>query len=756
MDDIAAAQAQLGKAINRARAGEDRALAGRVRDEGERVVKLLYGALGMAKLHALNNRAFDQPIADLTHALEVLLDLLGAVHVLAVEEQVYMNDIRIRLEGSDIGEDFGAKLRQHGVGGLSFHGALSEAQFRALVATLAREPDQAGRAELQTALREAGIDSVDLSGIHHFRLAGEEGGHTALDAAAVSERGAALLDEVFENLAASRQPNPLPTRRLVTGLLDAGAATQWVVVEPEGVSPYAAHNLRVCNLALLLGNALGLSPGVMQDLGVAALFHDAGYALCSVSPEQPLSGEAAFDLHPLLAVRVLLRQRGFHEAKIRRVMTALDHHRRYDDSRGMPSLFGRIVAVAEDYDILTQPRAGGVSPRRALSLMTGAAGSAYDPVLLPLFVNVMGAYPRQTRLRLSDGRVGSVVSLARAKESFARPVVRVERLADGRAVPEETLVDLAQETSLRIATVLDEAASAPVEPDVATLKVVADARRAAERVGASRIRPAGATAAPAPQVLPSAGAIAQPGLPLAEGALPEVLRDLFLGRKSGTLHLFRRAKHLTLLLWEGNAIHATSNTPEDHLGAVAVREGLMSQTDLNRANDAPARQEKRLGFVLREMGIMDDAQVGDALTVHAREVILQAFTWTEGSYRFEEHALAPELIANPPLRLSTPDLILDAVKRLTDPDVVRYHLGDVDRAARPSAHPRVKAMSVGLTPLDGYVLSRVDGRTSVRELMRIVPGDRLAIMQSLFGLLCVGLIEYLPADATPQRPGPSR
>ena len=722
MDDIAAAQAQLGKAINRARAGEDRALAGRVRDEGERLVKLLYGALGMAKLHALNNRAFDQPIADLTHALEVLLDLLGAVHVLAVEEQVYMNDIRIRLEGSDIGEDFGAKLRQHGIGGLSFHGALSEAQFRALVATLAREPDQAGRAELQAALREAGIDSVDLSGIHHFRLAGEEGGHTALDAATVSERGAALLDEVFENLAASRQPNPLPTRRLVTGLLDAGAATQWVVVEPEGISPYAAHNLRVCNLALLLGNALGLSPGVMQDLGVAALFHDAGYALCSALPEQSISGEAAFELHPLLAVRVLLRQRGFHEAKIRRVMTALDHHRRYDDSRGMPALFGRIVAVAEDYDTLTQPRAGGVSPRRALSLMAGAAGSAYDPVLLALFVNVMGAYPRQTRLRLSDGRIGGVVSLARAKESFARPIVRVERLADGRAAPEETLVDLANEPGLGIATVLGDAASAPVEPDLATLKVVADARRAAERVGASRARPAPAAAGPAPQTPPGAGATSQPGLSLAEGALPVVLRDLFLGKKSGTLHLFRQAKHMTLLIWEGNTIHAASNAPEDHLGPVAVREGLM----------------------------------GDALTVHAREVILQAFTWTEGSYRFEEQALAQELIANAPLRLSTPDLILDAVKRLTDPDVVRYHLGDVDRAARPSAHPRVKAMSVGLTPLDGYVLSRVDGRTTVRELMRIVPGDRLAIMQSLFGLLCVGLIEYLPAAATPQRPGHSR
>jgi len=753
VDDIAVAQAQLGKAINRARAGEDRALAGRVRDEGERLVKLLYGALGMAKLHALTNRAFDQPIADITRALGVLLDLLGAVHLLAVEEQVYMNDIRIRLEGGDIGDDFGKKLREHGIGGLSFHGPLTETQFRGLVAILAREPDPAARAGLQAALREAGIDSLDLAGIHHFRLAGEAGGHTAVDAATMSERGAALLDEVFENLAGSRQPNPLPTRRLVTGLLDAGAATQWVVVEPEDVSPYAAHNLRVCNLVLLLGNALGLTPGVLQDLGVAAMFHDAGYALCSASPEQQIEGERAFDLHPLLAVRVLLRQRGFHEAKIRRVMTALDHHRRYDDSRGVPSLFGRIVAIAEDYDTLTQPRSGGLSPRRALSLMAAAAGGVYDPVLLPLFVNLMGAYPRQTRVRLSDGRVGRVVSLPRAKESFARPVVRVERLADGRTAPDETDVDLAWEAGLRIESVFDEGASTSIEPDLATLKVVNEARRAAARVGANRAMPASLSQVPPPATAPRTTLPSAAAKPLSEGALPGVLRDLYLGNKSGTLHLRRQAKHLSLLIWEGNALHASSTAPEDHLGAVAVREGLMSQTDLDRANEAPAGQGKRLGFVLREMGIMDDAQVGDALTVHAREVILKALSWTEGSYSFEEHALSPELIANPPLRLSTPDLILEAVRRLTDPDVVRYHLGDVDRVARLSAHPRVKAMSVGLAPLDGYTLSRIDGQTTLRELMRLVPGERLAVMQSLFGLLCVGLIELLPPASSPRRSG---
>jgi len=58
-----------------------------------------------------------------------------------------------------------------------------------------------------------------------------------------------------------------------------------------------------------------------------------------------------------------------------------------------------------------------------------------------------------------------------------------------------------------------------------------------------------------------------------------------------------------------------------------------------------------------------------------------------------------------------------------------------------------------LAPLDGYTLSRIDGQTTLRELMRLVPGERLAVMQSLFGLLCVGLIELLPPASSPRRSG---
>jgi hypothetical protein len=390
VDDIALAQARLGRTLDRARAGEDPALAARVREDGERLVKLLNGVLGMARLHSLGNHAFDPPVRDLAASLARLVELLGTVHLLAVEDQVYVNDIRIRLEGTAAVQDLGGKLRRHRIGGLSFHSPLSETQIRGLVACLAAEPAPARpRAAVQASLSAKGMEAVELAGIHRFRVSGEKETAPVRSATVVACHTAALIDESWTNLAANRLPNPLPLRRAVNEILERGGGVVALAPDPLGTSPFAAHTLRVCRLSVLLGRALGLAEGALQDLGVAAMFHDVGYAAHEGRDGEPAGGQAPpFSRHPVAGARLILRQRGFHEAKVRRALAALHHHRRYDDPRGRPALFGRILAIAEDYDAWV--RAGGVSPADVLGRMARASGTVYDPVLLQLFINNVG------------------------------------------------------------------------------------------------------------------------------------------------------------------------------------------------------------------------------------------------------------------------------------------------------------------------------------------------------------------------------
>jgi hypothetical protein len=147
-----------------------------------------------------------------------------------------------------------------------------------------------------------------------------------------------------------------------------------------------------------VGRELGLSQSVLQDLGVAALYHDCGYAGGGAGLE---GVEVSFERHAGAGARLMLRQRGFHEAKMRRVLAILHHHRDANDHL-RPGLFGRILRVAEDYDTLAR-RSGKTSPTMALAAMLKWSGTRYDPVLLQLLVNALGAYPPGTLLRLEEG-----------------------------------------------------------------------------------------------------------------------------------------------------------------------------------------------------------------------------------------------------------------------------------------------------------------------------------------------------------------
>jgi hypothetical protein len=436
VDDIRRAQDELGRAIGRARIGEDRELANRVRELGERLAHLLLGLLRMTRMHSPDNHAFDRPVEEFHNTLVHLDELLGSIHLVAVEDQVYVNDIRIRTaEKVTSTQELGAELQRHNVGGVTFHRPLEGPAIRALIGCLGAEPAPGEpRHALAVALEAAGVAAVELQGRFRFRMAGEGGQEVLTKRADLLPRALAATDEAFQNLAAGRVPNPLPLRRVVTEILEGDLAAEELWVDlPEGPS-LARHQLRVALVALLVGRSARLAQGLLQDLGVSALYHDCGYALgASGTPVPP-------ETHPAAGAWLLLRQKGFHEAKARRIRATLEHHRDAS-ARPHPGLFARLLRIAEDYDTLTHRAA--LSPTLALAKMLTAAGTLYDPVLLQLAVNALGAYPPGTLLRLEDGTVVRVATPCLTPGAFSKPLARALQLGDNTEAPADwPLLDL--------------------------------------------------------------------------------------------------------------------------------------------------------------------------------------------------------------------------------------------------------------------------------------------------------------------------
>ena len=464
-DEILESQERLGKALDRARAGDDRALATAVREDGELFVRVFYGLLRMIRLHDLDNQAFAKPIQEFVVVTSRLCGLLGALNVVCVEEQVYINDIRIRFdERAESGRMMGVELLRHRIGGLSVHADLTEEQVKSMVHVFAAEPDEnAPRTAIAQALSKKGIDAIELFGVFRFRVTGEaevkvsaESFHSEEEVVALVDRGADLVEDSLDNLGANRMPNPLPMRRVVTEIIEGGVGAEGLWDEPGASNPFSAHVVRVARIAMVVGKAIGLSDEAMQDLGVAALFHDMGYgaregAVAASGGKDAIEGYAPpFERHAAAGARLLLRQRGFHPAKILRILSTLQHHDDFDRKDGKPSLFARIIRIAEDFDNMIRTKGGGLTSTEAISMMIPHSGTRYDADLMQIFVNSMGKYPPGTMMLLDDGSIAVSIGVCRSKETFEKPVVRVVRDATGTVPEDDQIIDLAEGGTVRL------------------------------------------------------------------------------------------------------------------------------------------------------------------------------------------------------------------------------------------------------------------------------------------------------------------
>ncbi len=421
--------------------------------EGRRLILLLAGLVRASRLYELNNEALGGPADELAETLAGLIERLGAVHLVFVEDQAYVNDVRLRCRPSEqsVVERLGAELGRHDAGGLSFCRPLASGELRRLAREVA-SPARGPRAAAELRARLSGLGDVEVPGRFRFRIGEDD--LSPRDSRETPARAERAIHHLVSRVVAGRAPNVLPLRRVAIDLVDSIRARP----ERAALAPFAGrlggserHLVSVCQLSLMLGASLGLPEATLVELGVAALLHDVGYLSC----RDPLR-------HPIAGARVLLRQRGFNEAKMRRLLAVAQHAEEVvDGQRSRPiNLFARILHLAEHYDLLVAPRPDAPprhSPASALARLWARRGATYDPALLALFVRSLGLYPPGTVLVLSDGCWAVVTGCPRDRQSWASPRVRVVRSAAGADTLEGQTIDLRWQRRTEVRRVVEPA-----------------------------------------------------------------------------------------------------------------------------------------------------------------------------------------------------------------------------------------------------------------------------------------------------------
>jgi HD-GYP domain-containing protein (c-di-GMP phosphodiesterase class II) len=427
---------------------------------GQQFLQVFHLLINSARTYEDNNQTLQLSVRQFLELMQQLLEENDDVSLLFTGGAFYLQEERI--VGEKGAASFTQGMHRHfekrKLGGLRFYDSILQAPF-AEITLFARLMSRSSLHEEPASWLEKKLDEEQLSWVEILGAApvssGQEKAEPDATQGAVAEGQAAGRTDPAEEARLKKRKNAMQTygytvlslkdiagkigsdkkvsikktMRLVQNMIDMVVEDTQIFLSLSTIRDYDdytfTHSMNVAILSVSLGHKIGLEKSILETLSLSALFHDLGKIDIPrhILNKQERLTEAEFQkikMHSLDSVRRIIKLKTSRKKKIGILLPPFEHHLKYDLS-GYPktprkkplSLLGRIITIADVFDAITAPRIyrpTAISPDRALGYMLERAGTHFDPLLLKVFINMIGVYPIGTLLRFDNGEMGLVAA----------------------------------------------------------------------------------------------------------------------------------------------------------------------------------------------------------------------------------------------------------------------------------------------------------------------------------------------------------
>lgn len=411
----------------------------------------LYALRRARRLYPLEHPAVAESARELFEVIAVYHGEGTDVPLTFFEDEVMLGE-QVLPEDSILFDQLVRDMMAIGAGSITFSRGLTLPEVERFASVLGARYDEVAKLAggIMTLVESASTPNILVSAVNVVRddvTVQDEDANQAAKAAYTSALD--LLRELERLIRQNQTLNSGHIKGAVRSLVDNILRNRYAMLELSGLKSFDEytfyHCINVAILSLALGSTLTRDYRFLSSLGVGALLHDIGKMSVDINilnKTTPLTSQEWAEIreHPVRGAEVTTLTNGIDRASI---VCVLEHHMRYDLA-GYPSrspertqhIASRIVAVADAYDAMTSQRPYS-APRmqdEAMAIVVQNAGSALDPTLVRLFVDILGFFPPRSIVLLSTGETAIVVSPNPAHPD--RPVVRV--IADSAGVFTDT------------------------------------------------------------------------------------------------------------------------------------------------------------------------------------------------------------------------------------------------------------------------------------------------------------------------------
>ncbi|HEX9766981.1 MAG TPA: DUF4388 domain-containing protein [Nitriliruptorales bacterium] len=231
--------------------------------------------------------------------------------------------------------------------------------------------------------------------------------------------------------------------------------------------------------------------------------------------------------------------------------------------------------------------------------------------------------------------------------------------------------------------------------------------------------------------------------------LPDVFQLLAFTKKTGVLRLHDDEDTGNVFFRDGQVTYAIASTGRQALGRRLVGAAVVDTDTLAQALDEQKRARQdgkglKLGQILVDRGALDESQLETFVREQIQDAVFDLMRWSDGAFAFEAGDGMEEQSIK--LAVSVENLIMEGSRRLEEWDAVRKKIPSMKAIVAMAPLPGDTGVEVSLKPEEWRLLTLVDGRRTVRDLVEVFGQGEFATCKVLYGLVGAGLLEVRDPD----------
>jgi tetratricopeptide (TPR) repeat protein len=225
---------------------------------------------------------------------------------------------------------------------------------------------------------------------------------------------------------------------------------------------------------------------------------------------------------------------------------------------------------------------------------------------------------------------------------------------------------------------------------------------------------------------------------LSEQPLAELIREISAKSLSGRLRLEHERLHAVAYFDEGKFLYAAANVRTLRVREYLKKAEAVSDQDLAQFNERVSDTD--LLKVLCAQKLLSQATAEQIQTRLVADVLRLALLWTDGAWEFDSRSRLSEEL-DPQIDFDA--LLLEAARRLP----AKFAATRFDNSAELITPLEAPVFNDNLLPAEGFLLSRVDRPTTVREIVAVSGLGHDETLGHLYALTLAGLLkrEHWPA-----------